>query len=91
MSQIAGAPWTLQGEGYMFFYKFTKEWVVKNGFLPEELGGKFYGFFGNMMLVNYQSSPVGPYRELLFMPGKFKIDNQKWYSRSEERRVGKEC
>lgn len=69
----APAPWSLRGDGYMIFYKFSREFVEKFGFVPPELTGKFDGYLGSVMLVNYQSSPVGPYRELLFIPGKFKL------------------
>ncbi len=76
----AAAPWSLRGDGYMIFYKFTREFAEEFGFIPSELEGKFDGFLGNLMLVNYHTSPVGPYRELLFMPGKFKVEGQRWYS-----------
>lgn len=72
----APAPWSLRGDGYMIFYKFSREFVEKLGFVPPELEGKFDGYLGSVMLVNYQSSPVGPYRELLFIPGKFKLDDK---------------
>lgn len=65
------APWTLKGEGIILIYRFKKSWVEENGHLPEPLKGKFKGGFGYVMLVNYKESPVGPYRELLFIPGKF--------------------
>ncbi len=65
------APWTLRGEGIILLFRFKKEWVTKAGNLPEHLEGKFKGGFGYVMLVDYQESPVGPYRELLFIPGKF--------------------
>ena len=72
----APAPWSLRGDGYMIFYKFSREFVEKLGFVPPELAGKFDGYLGSVMLVKYQSSPVGPYRELLFIPGKFKLDGK---------------
>jgi hypothetical protein len=65
------APWTLKGEGIILIYRFKKSWVEENGHLPEPLKGKFHGGFGYVMLVNYKESPVGPYKELLFIPGKF--------------------
>lgn len=68
---LAPAPWTLKGEGIILIYHFKKSWVEENAHLPEQLKGKFQGGFGYVMLVNYKESPVGPYRELLFIPGKF--------------------
>ncbi|MBX2892635.1 MAG: acetoacetate decarboxylase family protein [Saprospiraceae bacterium] len=69
---IAPAPWDLRGDGYMLFYKFSPEWVARHGYLPPALNASFDGFLSTLMLVNYTSSPVGPYRELLFIPGKFR-------------------
>jgi hypothetical protein len=65
------APWTLQGEGIVLLFHFKKDWVAQSGNLPEYLHDKFKGGFGYVMLVDYQESPVGPYKELLFIPGKF--------------------
>ncbi|TFV93583.1 hypothetical protein E4S40_15170 [Algoriphagus kandeliae] len=70
--QKAPAPWDLKGEGVILVYKFPKIWVEEQGQLPEYLKGKFTGGLGYLMLVNYTQSPVGPYRELLLIPGKFK-------------------
>lgn len=70
--QHAPAPWDLKGEGVILVYKFSKNWVEQQGQLPDYLKGKFSGGLGYLMLVNYTQSPVGPYRELLFIPGKFK-------------------
>jgi hypothetical protein len=67
----APAPWKLEGEGIILIYKFSKNWVETHGNLPGHLKGKFKGGLGYVMLVNYETSPVGPYKELLFIPGKF--------------------
>lgn len=65
------APWTLRGEGIILLFRFKKSWVNQAANLPEHLHHKFRGGFGYVMLVDYQESPVGPYKELLFIPGKF--------------------
>jgi hypothetical protein len=65
------APWTLRGEGIILLFRFKKSWVDQAANLPEYLQQKFRGGFGYVMLVDYQESPVGPYKELLFIPGKF--------------------
>lgn len=72
----APAPWELVGEGFVLIYKFSKKWVETHGDLPDHLKGKFKGGLGYLMLVNYKSSPVGPYKELLFIPGKFTLYNK---------------
>lgn len=68
---VAPAPWNLKGIGIILIYKFSKAWVENHGLLPEYLQGKFKGGLGYLMLVNYTESPVGPYKELLLIPGKF--------------------
>ncbi len=68
----APAPWELHGEGIILVYKFSKDWVENHGHLPNYLKGKFKGGLGYVMLVNYEKSPVGPYHELLIIPGKFR-------------------
>ena len=64
-------PWTLKGEGILLLYRFDKSWVESAGHLPASLQGKARGGLGYVMLVDYQESPVGPYRELLLIPGTF--------------------
>jgi hypothetical protein len=65
-------PWVLEGEGIILLFHFKKEWVEQSGLLPKHLRDKFKGGLGYVMLVNYETSPVGPYRELLIIPGKFR-------------------
>ena len=65
------APWTLRGEGIILLFRFKENWVDQAANLPKSLHQKFKGGFGYVMLVDYQESPVGPYKELLFIPGKF--------------------
>jgi hypothetical protein len=77
---VAPAPWSLKGEGYMVFYKFKRAFMEQQGILPPALQGKFDGFLGALMLVHYHASPVGPYRELLFIPGKFQTPYGRLFS-----------
>lgn len=71
------APWNLHGKGYIFIYKFKKDFVEKSGNVPEFLKGSFKGGFGSVMLVDYETSDAGPYGELLFIPGKFAFGGKK--------------
>lgn len=71
------APWNLKGKGYIFIYKFSREFAEKNGNVPEFLEGKFAGGLGAVMLVDYAESDAGPYGELLFIPGKFRFEGKK--------------
>ena len=74
------APWNLKGRGYILLYKFNKNFVQNNCFLPPFLNYNFTGGFGAVMLVDYFESNVGPYQELLFIPGKFNYNDDKSYS-----------
>lgn len=65
-------PWKLSGEGIILIFRFQKDWVENSAHLPKHLKGKFKGGLGYVMLVDYEKSPVGPYHELLIIPGKFK-------------------
>ncbi|MBC6367238.1 acetoacetate decarboxylase family protein [Algoriphagus sp. AK58] len=68
----APPPWKLRGEGIILVFKFKKDWVEEHSHLPAHLKGKFKGGLGYVMLVDYETSPVGPYHELLIIPGKFR-------------------
>jgi hypothetical protein len=67
----AKAPWRLKGQGIIIVYRFSADWVSEHAHLQDFQKGQFCGGWGYVMLVDYQSSPVGPYRELLIIPGKF--------------------
>ncbi|GIX41822.1 MAG: hypothetical protein KatS3mg129_1555 [Leptospiraceae bacterium] len=77
---IVPAPWKLQGRGFIFVYKFSKSFIKKYGFFSEETLKEFKGGFGSIMIVQYNESNAGPYDELLFIPGKVHIGNQKNYT-----------
>ncbi|MEM7535365.1 MAG: hypothetical protein AAF639_24520 [Chloroflexota bacterium] len=78
----APPPWTLNGHGYIFTYFFPQKFVEEHGCIPSQFHGEFTGWIGTMMLVDYQTSAVGPYQELLFIPGQFKlgVSQQRLYS-----------
>lgn len=69
-------PWRLRGSGWIFLFTFKPWFLRTGGFLPPELetADGFEGQLGAVMLVDYRQSPVGPYRELLFLAGR----NLRW-------------
>lgn len=71
------APWNLQGKGYILIYKFKRNFVEKQGNVPDYLQGRYAGGFGSVMLVDYLQSDAGPYGELLFTPGRFELKGKK--------------
>lgn len=72
----ANAPWRLAGDAYVVALKMPEEVLDGQSFVPESLRGCRLGSYSRMMYVDYRSSPVGPYRELLFDPGKFMFDRR---------------
>lgn len=76
----APAPWLLHGSGYVLLLKFDKKWLLQHGFIPAELAPHLVSTIGTVMFVDYASSPVGPYHELLFVPGRFTIHGQPRFS-----------
>lgn len=77
------APWQLTGTGYILAYHFPRDFVQKQGLLPPALAGAFAGGPGAVMLVNYETSAAGPYRELLFVPGRFRSRGRRFFSISK--------
>jgi hypothetical protein len=80
---VAPAPWTLKGTIYSFFlYSTSKNAKLVSSkkeflFSPLEAAstfsdGEFVGGLGIVQVIRYSESPVGPYDELLVIPGKFK-------------------
>jgi hypothetical protein len=70
----AKAPWRLGGDAYVVELKMPEEVLDRECFVPESLKGRRLGTSSRMIYVDYKSSPVGPYRELLFNPPKFSFD-----------------
>ncbi|MCA3133478.1 MAG: acetoacetate decarboxylase family protein [Rhodocyclaceae bacterium] len=70
------APWSLDGEGFILCYRFPRDPAAVEGLVPEPWRGCYLGGLGAVMLVDYRSSDVGPYRELLVVPGRFRFRGQ---------------
>ncbi|CAM2010693.1 hypothetical protein [Acanthopleuribacter pedis] len=69
----APAPWRLCGDGVILFYRFNRHLSgIWQHHYPVKLD-KPALTFGAVMLVDYRESPVGPYRELLLIPGIFRF------------------
>ena len=74
---IAPAPWKLRGEGYVMMIKLPLPRGRAELFAPTELAEARFGQFGCVMFVDYAESPVGPYHELLFIPGTFRFGRRR--------------
>ena len=72
-------PWTLRGSGWIFLYRFPDSFAHReSGLATNRL--RFRGGFGAVMLVNYTDSDVGPYDELLIIPGRTSANGYQGYT-----------
>ena len=72
----APAPWTLLGRGYICMFRAPAALLDDGRFLPPSLQGRRGAArFCYLMFVDYRESPVGPYHELLFIPGTFPFED----------------
>jgi hypothetical protein len=72
----APAPWQLRGRAYVSMLHLPDEVLDQGSFLPLSLQGKRKPSpHGYLMFVDYAASPVGPYHELLFIPGSFRFED----------------
>lgn len=79
----APPPWTLTGNGLVLVAHFPEAFVRQHGFLADYQQAGYRGWLGTVMLVDYQTSGVGPYRELLFIPGLFSLSGKTTFSISK--------
>lgn len=82
-SVIAPAPWELTGNGYVFLFANSRSFLTKHAFMSPYQEANLKLGIGALMLVDYQTSPVGPYRELLYIPGVFKLSGHYVFSISK--------
>jgi hypothetical protein len=71
-------PWELQGRGLIVAARFSDEFLAERAFVRQDLGVR-RGRHGLMMYVDYSKSDVGPYQELLFVPGKQRFADRRWH------------
>ena len=74
------APWNLTGSGYILMFKFNRTFISNQANLSPQDAAAYAGGLGWVMLVDYQTSDAGPYREMLFIPGKFRWQGARYYS-----------
>lgn len=82
-SYIAPAPWTLNGNGIVILYRFPSTFIQEYGFLDDFQQKGYKTGIGAVVLMDYKDSGVGPYRELLFLPGLFDVNGKLAFSISK--------
>lgn len=73
-------PWHLEGSGSILLFRFEPDFLERDAFLPDTLRSELAGRLGLVMLVEYRSSGVGPYWELLFLAGPILLDRRRVFS-----------
>lgn len=76
----APPPWTLEGRGAILLLRLPPSILDEPAYVPTRLRGRRRGQLAIAMFVDYASSPVGPYRELLYIPGRFDFPDGRHYS-----------
>lgn len=69
--QLIMPPWNLRGRGAILLYRRAPESVLES-FVPDTLKKRYVGGPAVVMFVDYTAADCGPYRELLFIPGRFR-------------------
>jgi hypothetical protein len=77
---VAPAPWTLRARGYILVLRLPDALREEGCFIPETLRASAGGGFSYAMFLDYEESPVGPYRELLLIPCAFRFGDRKHWS-----------
>lgn len=71
--QLAPAPWNLSGTGYIFALWMPPDVLDHGSFIPSRTPRASRSRLALAMFVDYQTSDVGPYHELLYIPGKLRF------------------
>lgn len=75
------APWQLSGDGWILLLELPEAARRDPRHVSPELAGCPLGGPAVVMFVDYTASPAGPYRELLYIPGRFTLpDGQRAWS-----------
>ena len=77
---LVPAPWMLEGSGYIVAVRLPQDVLDHGSFIPPGMQRSGRGRIALMMFVDYTRSDVGPYHELLYIPGKFNFGDETHYS-----------
>lgn len=80
---IAPAPWFLTGNGIVMIYRIPEAFNRQYGCMETYQQDGYKGGLGAVMLMDYRTSDVGPYQELLFIPALFSLGGRLGFSISK--------
>lgn len=73
-------PWLLTGDGIVLLYHFSESFLQRYNFMAGYQKQAYKGWLGAIMLATYKTSGVGPYHELLFIPGLIGVNGKLAFS-----------
>lgn len=79
----APAPWTLSGDFAYLFVHGSRPALAQFHEDSDPEKCPFRGGAGAVLLVRYSDSPVGPYDELIIIPGSYQYGNTSYYRISQ--------
>ncbi len=79
----APAPWHLSGNGYILLYYFGSSFLEQKGFMAPFQTENLRLRVGAVLLIDYKTADVGPYQELMFIPGFFNFRGWRSFSISK--------
>lgn len=79
----APAPWFLTGNGIVFLYRFPDRFNRDYGFMEAFQQDGYKGGVGAVMVMDYRTSDIGPYQELLYIPALFSLEGRLSFSISK--------
>ncbi|MCU0389870.1 MAG: acetoacetate decarboxylase family protein [Thermoflexibacter sp.] len=81
--QLSPPPWHLKGDGHIFIYHLTDNFIDSQCFISDFQKNKNWLNIACVMIVDYHTSGVGAYKELLFIPALFDFDKKKAFNISK--------
>ncbi|GAA4438142.1 hypothetical protein GCM10023188_33150 [Pontibacter saemangeumensis] len=79
-NNVAPPPWSLTGDGLVLLYHIPQGFNRQYGFMADFQHEAYRGWVGAVVLADYKTSGVRPYRELLYLPGLFRIGGSLTFS-----------
>lgn len=68
---VVPPPWELRGDGYVLLYHFSRAFGERESQHQPPLAGRWRGMLSAVTWMFYNTSGVGPYGELMVIPGVF--------------------
>lgn len=78
--KLVPAPWELSGQAYVISVRMPREVLEHESFIPAGLAHASRSSTAYLMFVDYAQSNIGPYRELLYIPGKLRFGTDRFLS-----------